>query len=96
MLSFFYDELKLNTKRITRVTKIKNIKIKYNPRKTYFSFENNLWLCPNKEYKKLLCDEQIYLIIKGCFYNFKFQPVIHITPLTLLKVLYIKFLNRIS
>ncbi len=93
---YFYDELYKNKiNKNSKFFQIKNFKFKYDPITTYFSYNNNLWFCPNKEYKKLLNDDQIILIIKSCFYKFKKTPLYNLKISIYLKIFYIKLLNRI-
>ena len=92
---YFYDELYTNKiNKNSNVFQIKNFKFKYNPITTFFSYKNNSWFCPNKEYKKLLKDDQIIIIIKSCFYKFKKIPTYNLKVSIYLKIFYIKLLNK--
>lgn len=93
---YFYDKIFFNQSlKKSKVLKIKNFKFKYNPNTTFFSYNNNLWYCPNKKYQKLIEDDQIALITKGCLYEFKNSFKKEITTMIFIKLFYIKILNKI-
>ena len=93
---FFYDELSTEKrKKISKFFNIKNFRFGYNPTTTYFSYKNNLWFCPNKEYNKLLEDNQMALILKSCLYEFKIIPVKDLNFTNCFSLFYIRILNKI-
>ena len=93
---YFYDEIFLNQSlKKSKILKIKNFRFRYDPKTTFFSFMKSLWYCPNKKYKKLLEEDQIALIKKSCFYDFKSSASQNLSIKIFIKLFYIRVLNKI-